>query len=344
MKLNKFRANLWKQRFKKVQEVYMYPLKFKKCFIKKVWGGRSFNEFLEMSLPSEDKYGESWEVSSHKNGMSYVSDGFYEGFSLEELIRRDPVNLLGKDIVENYKGKFPILIKYLDIHDRLSVQVHPDDEYALRVEGEFGKSETWYIIEASSDAKVIMGVKEGVTREEFLKKTKNSDFDDLFNIVSIKKGDFIDVRPGLVHASLEGSVLLCEIQQSSDITYRIYDFDRLVEGEPRPLHLDKAADVINFDEKPIISTAESRKKISVEGAVKEELIRGKYFNVDRYLIDGVFIDDININFKVYSVINGSGDIIYDGKSYTLNKGDTYFIPAGLKINIKGNLEVLKSYL
>ncbi len=322
----------------------MYPLKFKKCFIKKVWGGRSFENSLDMTLPSEDKYGESWEVSSHKNGMSFVDGGEFEGMSLEALIERDPINLLGREVVDRFDGKFPVLIKYLDVNDRLSVQVHPSDDYALRVEGEFGKSETWYIIEASEDAKLIMGIKEGVTKDEFLKKTKNNDFEGIFNIVSVKKGDFIDVRPGLVHASLEGSVLLCETQQNSDTTYRIYDFDRMVDGKLRPLHLDKAADVIDFNEKPHISTRDSRQKISLIGATKEELIRGKYFNIDKLLVEGTFKDETNTNFKVYSILEGEGTIIHKGNKYNAKKGDTYFIPAGLSLEIEGKLEVLKSFI
>ncbi|WP_372715098.1 type I phosphomannose isomerase catalytic subunit, partial [Ilyobacter sp.] len=138
----------------------MYPLKFKKCFIEKIWGGRAFEDILHMELPADKKIGESWEVSSHKNGMSYVEEGYLEGKSLQELMESSGEELLGKDVYERFDGKFPVLIKYLDVNDRLSVQVHPSDEYALRVEKEFGKSEVWYIIDASHDAQLIMGLKE----------------------------------------------------------------------------------------------------------------------------------------------------------------------------------------
>lgn len=322
----------------------MYPLKFKKCFIEKIWGGRAFEEALDMNLPTEAAYGESWEVSSHKNGMSYVENGAYAGSSLEELVETRGADLLGEEVVERFEGKFPVLIKYLDVNDRLSVQVHPSDEYALRVEGEFGKSETWYIIDASEDAKLIMGIKEGVSKEEFLAKTKNNDFEGIFNIISVKKGDFINVNPGLVHASLEGSVLMCETQQNSDTTYRIYDFDREVNGELRPLHLDKAADVINFDERPEISTDDSRQKIRLAGATKEELIRNQYFNIDKLMVDGSFTDEINANFKVYSILDGEGEILHSGERYSAKKGDTYFIPAGLSVSVEGRVEILKSFL
>ena len=322
----------------------MYPLKFEKCFIKKIWGGRAFEEVLDMELPKDDNYGESWEVSSHKNGMSYVADGKLKGKSLEELVANNGEELLGSEVIERFKGKFPVLIKYLDVNDRLSVQVHPSDEYALRVEGEFGKSESWYIIEASEDAKLIMGIKDGVTKEEFLAKAKANDFEGLFNEISVKKGDCINVNPGLVHASLEGSVLMCETQQNSDTTYRIYDFDREVDGVLRELHLDKAADVIKFGERPEITTNESRRSIKLVGAAKEELIRCDYFNLDKLVVDGNFKDEINGNFKVYSILEGKGKIVYNGTEYPIIKGDTYFIPAGLEVNIDGQVEILKSFI
>lgn len=322
----------------------MYPLKFKKNLVKKVWGGRKFKEVLNMELPDNDLYGESWEVSSHKGGLSYVDNGDFQGKSLIELIEKYGKDILGEEIAEKFKGKFPLLIKYLDINDRLSVQVHPSDEYALRVEGEFGKSESWYIMEASDDATLILGIKAGITKEIFKEKVEAKEFDGLFNTVKVKKGDFINLCPGVVHATMEGSILICEVQQNSDTTYRIYDFDRLVDGKLRELHIDKALDVIDFEGDVEITTDKSRKKILLAGAEKEELIRGEYFNIDKYLVDGEFKDEINKNFKVYSILDGEGKIIYNEKEYHAEKGDTYFIPAGLELKIIGKLEILKSFI
>ncbi|RHG36188.1 MAG: class I mannose-6-phosphate isomerase [Fusobacterium varium] len=322
----------------------MYPLKFKKNLVKKVWGGRKFKEVLNMELPDNDLYGESWEVSSHKGGLSYVDNGDFQGKSLIELIEKYGKDILGEEIAEKFKGKFPLLIKYLDINDRLSVQVHPSDEYALRVEGEFGKSESWYIMEASDDATLILGIKDGITKEIFKERVEAKEFDGLFNTVKVKKGDFINLCPGVVHATMEGSILICEVQQNSDTTYRIYDFDRLVDGKLRELHIDKALDVIDFEGDVEITTDKSRKKILLAGAEKEELIRGEYFNIDKYLVDGEFKDEINRNFKVYSILDGEGKIIYNEKEYHAEKGDTYFIPAGLELKIIGKLEILKSFI
>lgn len=322
----------------------MYPLKFKKTLVKKVWGGRKFNTILNMTLPDDNLYGESWEVSSHKGGLSYIENGEYAGKTLIEVIESKKAEILGREICEKFKGEFPLLIKYLDINDRLSVQVHPSDEYALRVEGEFGKSECWYVMEASEDATLILGIKDGVTKQQFKEKVDKKDFDNLFNTVKVKKGDFINLLPGVVHATLEGSILICEVQQNSDTTYRIYDFDRLVDGKLRELHIDKALDVIDFDKKVEITSSANRQKIRLVGAEKEELVRGKYFNVDKYIVDGVFEDETNENFKILSILDGSGEILCNDISYSINKGDTYLIPAGLKTQIVGKVEILKSYL
>lgn len=322
----------------------MYPLKFKKTLVKKVWGGRKFNTVLNMELPDDNLYGESWEVSSHKGGLSYIENGEFAGKTLVEVIEQNKEEILGKEIVERFKGEFPLLIKYLDINDRLSVQVHPSDEYALRVEGEFGKSECWYVMEASEDATLILGVQEGITKEKFKKKVDKKDFENLFKTVKVKKGDFVNLLPGVVHATLEGSILICEVQQNSDTTYRIYDFDRLVDGKLRDLHIDKALDVIDFEGDIQITTSETRQKISLVGAIKEELVRGQYFNVDKYLIDGEFEDETNKNFKILSILDGEGEIVCGGNSYPIKKGDTYFIPASLKTVLKGKVEILKSYL
>ncbi len=322
----------------------MYPLKFKKHLVKKIWGGRAFERILDMRLPSNEKYGESWEVSAHMSGMSYVENGEFAGKSLRELIDIYGQELIGEKIYEKYRGEFPLLIKYLDIHDRLSVQVHPDDSYAMRVEGEFGKTESWYILEASEDVKIIMGIKDGITREVFRERSKIKDFKNMFNVISVKKDDFIKVKPGLVHATLEGSLLVCEIQQNSNSTYRIYDFDRKIDGEYRELHLDKAAEVIDFQQKPEISREDSRINIEFPWGKIQEILRGTHFSVDKISLDGEMTDDIYNNFKIYSCIHGYGEFLHNGDSYPFKKGDTYFIPASLEISICGKAEILKSYV
>lgn len=314
----------------------MYPLKFNKFFVPKVWGGRDFKNVLNINLPANELIGESWEVTSREKEKSIIINGKYAGCTLEDLITIFGKEIVGNKVFEKYGRDFPLLIKYLDIHDKLSIQVHPSDEYALEKENEFGKSECWYVIAASEDAKLYLGLKEGVTKESFEEAVKNKNFDNLFNEVSVKAGDFINITPGTVHGTCEGSVLICEIQQNSDVTYRIYDFDRKVNGELRPLHLDKAMDVIAFD-KQIELKATGNDEV-------EKLLASSLFKVDKLNIKGKYVDEINNSFKVYSILEGEGHIKCGSKNYAVKKGETIFIPANLAVSLLGNLTILKSYI
>ncbi|TDT71940.1 mannose-6-phosphate isomerase [Hypnocyclicus thermotrophus] len=319
----------------------MYPLVFKKVLIKKIWGGRAFEKELNFRLEDNDKYGESWEVSSHPNGMSVVENGEFKGKTLQELLSEYKGKLVGERIYKKYGDKFPLLIKYLDINDRLSVQVHPDDEYALKNENEYGKSESWYVLKASSDAKLILGIKEGITKDIFKKKVEKNDFNDLFNIVRVKEGDLININPGTVHASLEGSILICEPQQNSDSTYRIYDFDRIVDGKKRELHIDKALDVIKFDEKAKIINENSVESIKKENFIKKELTKDKYYDLEILEIKKEYNEKAEDLFKVYMILEGEGEIEYDNNKYNIKKGKSYLIPANLEININGKVKILR---
>ena len=314
----------------------LYPLKFKKVLIPKVWGGRNLKEKLGIELPDDRNFGESWEVSSHKNGMSEVENGYLSGRQLQSLLEEFKQELVGEEIYTKYGNRFPLLIKYLDVNDRLSIQVHPSDEYALKNHNELGKCESWFIMYASDDAKLIMGMKKGINKEKFLAKTKNNDFEDLFNVVSVKTGDIIDVIPGSVHASLEGSVIFAEIQENSDITYRIYDFDRLDNGKKRELHLDRAAEVIDFDLIPEVRNTN----------FKDDEIRKNISNTDFYSIDRIKIldefEDSYKNMLIYSILEGEGVIEYLGENLKVKKGETVLIPANIKVKVKGSLELLRS--
>ena len=322
----------------------MYPIKFKKILIEKVWGGRALEDTLDIKLPNEELYGESWEVTSHGKEISIVESGMYRGETLQTLLDTYKEEFVGKDVYEKYGNQFPLLIKYLDINDKLSVQVHPNDEYALKHENDLGKTESWYVIDASSDAKLIMGVKEGISKESFEEKVKNSDFSGLFNEISVKKGDFININPGMVHASLEGSILICEPQQNSDSTYRIYDFDRVVNGDKRPLHLKKAIDVIDFSAKIQLSSQEERKKEFIGKSSIEKLTCNEYFKVDKLNVSEIYREGSYNNFIVYSALEGFGEILCNEKIYSIKKGETYFIPPNLELEIHGTLEILKTYI
>lgn len=320
----------------------MYPLKFAKVLKEKVWGGREFESFLGISLEPGKTFGESWEVSAHPNGPSVVVNGPWAGKSLPQLLVEHGPELLGQSLYTRFQGKFPLLIKYLDIHDKLSIQVHPEDAYALKHEGEFGKSECWYVLHASPDAELILGMAEGVTAEVFAQRAQQGLWEGLFRKVPVATGDFIHVTPGTVHASLAGSVLICEVQQNSDTTYRIYDFDRLENGKLRPLHLDKAREVIHFTEEPRVSRAGTRTRITLPGAVVEPLVKDSYYTVDRLEVTDSFAQAAEERFVVYSVLEGTGKLIHAGQDYAVQAGETWFLPAGVGVEVRGRLTILRS--
>ncbi len=323
----------------------LYPLRFEKVFIEKVWGGREFEKSLNMSLPEKVNIGESWEVSAHPNGMSIIENGPLKGRTLQEVYDEYKGKLTGEKVYKEYKEKFPLLIKYLDVNDRLSIQVHPDDKVALEKHNELGKSESWFIMEASDDATLIMGMKEGITREEFLRKAKKNDFTGLFEEIKVKKGDLIDITPGMVHASLSGSVLFAEIQENSDITYRIYDFDRVESnGKKRELHLDEAADVIDFNKKAVVINTDFSGKER-----RKTIIRKKYYSIDKVKIDEEMEDISKGSMIIYSILEGSGELIFknekgEDESLKIKKGESLLIPPHIPVTVKGTFEILRTII
>ena len=269
--------------------------------------------------------------------MSEVENGYLSGRQLQSLLEEFKSELVGEEIYTKYGNRFPLLIKYLDVNDRLSIQVHPSDEYALKNHNELGKCESWFIMYASDDAKLIMGMKKGVDKDLFIQKTKNNDFEDLFNVVSVKTGDIIDVIPGSVHASLEGSVIFAEIQENSDITYRIYDFDRLENGKKRELHLDRAAEVIDFNLIPEVRDTNFK-----SDEVRKNISNTDFYSIDRIKISDQFEDEYR-NMLIYSILEGESSIEYLDGSLKVKKGETVLIPANVKVKVKGNLELLRSF-
>ncbi len=317
----------------------LYPLRFNKVFIEKVWGGREFETKLGMKLPENKKIGESWEISAHSNGMSTVENGFLAGKTLQEVYDEYKGALVGEKVYMEYGKTFPLLIKYLDVNDRLSIQVHPDDEVALKKHNELGKSESWYIMEASDDALLIMGMKEGITKEKFLEKAENNDFTDMFEEITVKKGDLIDINPGMVHASLKGSVLFAEIQENSDITYRIYDFDREENGKKRDLHIRDSAEVIDFKRKAEVTNTDFAK-----GENRKNIIRKKYYSIDRIKISDTFEDINEDSMIIYSILEGEGSISSNGSILNIRKGESLLVPPHIRVELNGNLEILRTVI
>lgn len=318
----------------------LYPLRFKKVFIDKIWGGDALEATLGMEIPEGRRIGESWEVSAHPNGMSIVENGNLEGKTLQEVLNEYKEKLVGEKVYKEYKDLFPLLIKYLDINDRLSIQVHPSDDYSLKHENELGKSESWYVIEASDDAKLILGMKNGITKEKFIEKAEKNDFENMFEVRSIKKGDFIDINPGTVHASLEGSILIAEIQENSDVTYRIYDFDREENGVKRELHINKAAEVIDFGMKVEIISGNLG-----NSETKKRLVQKKYYTIDKIRINNMEKEDFNTkSLIIYSILDGQGKIKFENGELDIKKGESILVPVNVKVLLTGNVELLRTVI
>ncbi|MCX5774186.1 MAG: class I mannose-6-phosphate isomerase [Fusobacteria bacterium] len=317
-----------------------YPIKFNKIFVEKIWGGRDFEKALGMQLPDDKLYGESWELSVLKNGSSTIVNGEYQGKKLFELLEEHKSELVGEKIYARYGNQFPLLIKYLDINDKLSVQVHPNDGYALKHENSFGKAECWYIMSASHDAKLIFGLKEGVTKEEFVSKVSQNEFAGIFNEVRVQKGDFIYVEPGMVHATVQGSILIAEIQQSSDVTYRIYDFDRAdAGGNKRALHIKESANVINFNLKNM--NEKIQKSLDMKNG---KLLDTEYFSVEKCTVEHKKSFKAKESFQILSVLDGKSIVECGNEKVALSVGETMLIPAKIPFEVVGNIAFLNSYI
>ena len=304
----------------------MYTLKLKPALKDYLWGGTRLKTEYKMESDLE-KVAEAWVLSTHKDGEGVVLNGELAGKTLTEAVAAFGEDALG----ENGKkfSYFPILIKLIDAKDDLSVQVHPDDEYALRVEGEYGKTEMWYIVDCEPGATLYYGFKEEITKDEFRAKIADNTITDVLNKVPVKKGDVYFIPSGTIHAIGSG-ILIAEIQQNSNTTYRVSDYGRLgADGKPRPLHIDKAVEVTSLTPPPVQA-----------GLPEGTLAECEYFNVKLYNTNNV--KKINVDASSFSAILClDGEVTFDG--VTLKKGDSAFIPANRgEITFEGNATIIES--
>ncbi|MFW6029589.1 MAG: type I phosphomannose isomerase catalytic subunit, partial [Halanaerobiales bacterium] len=256
-----------------------YPLKFIPIYKEKIWGGKNIQTFFHRTL-TKNNIGESWEVAAHKNGESKISNGRYQGSGLKSLFKKYPKELLGQNFEDTDSDRFPLLVKILDANDKLSVQVHPDNQYAKKIENELGKTEMWYILDAKENAKLVYGVKDDTDKNSFAKAINEGNLENYLNEIVVSKGDVIFIPAGTVHAIEEG-ILLAEIQQNSDTTYRVYDWNRTdKDGQSRQLHVDKALDVINFDQDISNAKAKILRK-QLEGYTRSFLAACPYFITEK---------------------------------------------------------------
>lgn len=310
----------------------MYAIKFENLYFEKIWGGRDFKLFRD-NLP-EGNIGESWDVACHKNGISIIANGDFKGKSLDKLIKEKGEEILGTKIDKN---TFPLLVKLINTKESLSVQVHPGDSYGKEVERELGKTEVWYVVEAFEGANLVVGTKEGCTKEQFKKAIEEGKLENYINKIPVKKGDVYFVESGLIHAIGEG-VIIAEIQQNSDTTYRVYDYNR-----GRELHIQKALDVVNLK---LRGERSEGVKVECEGYNKISYCKCDKFILDMYdIYKKVEESSDSERFYIFTCVEGKGEIISSGASEVIKKGDSFLIPAALgEYVIKGKLKVLKSYV
>ncbi|MBD5631627.1 MAG: mannose-6-phosphate isomerase [Clostridia bacterium] len=287
-----------------------------------IWGGYRLKELFGRDNGGK-KISESWEVSVHPDGLSgYASE------TLAEYLNKYPQAV---DIDEN---PFPVLIKYIDAKQNLSVQVHPDDAYARRVENDNGKTEMWYIIQAEKGAGIYCGFKRDTSKDEFLKRVEDGTVEELLNFIPVKSGDCFLIEAGTVHAIGAGCVI-CEVQQSSNVTYRVYDYNRRdANGNLRELHVKKAVEVINF--KAFKDNTQSGGFLPCGGGQIRKLTECKYFKCRELLLSGTYSEDTVNSFVAMNVIEGKGKINGD----TFTAGDSFFVPCGKGFSLSGNARII----
>jgi mannose-6-phosphate isomerase len=306
----------------------LYPLKFESVLKEKVWGGNALaTRFNKQSPSGTDRIGESWEISAVAGDESVTSNGFLAGNNIEELIEVYMGDITGDSVYDKFGNEFPLLIKFIEAQEDLSIQVHPNNELARKRHKAYGKTEMWYILECKEGSKIYTGFKEGVTKEIYEEAVKSGTLAEIMNVESVEPGDVFYTPAGRVHA-IGAGIVLVEIQQTSDITYRLFDWNRKSTGkEKRELHTDLALDAIDFTQaggSKIIPVIELNKSVN--------LVNCEFFNTNLLTFDQPVEKDyfLNDSFVVYICIDGEFTILWEGNSEKVTKGETVLVPAMIK--------------
>lgn len=316
----------------------MYPLLLKPPVKDYLWGGTKLKEEYGLETDKEIS-AEGWMLSCHKDGSDVVINGELAGKTLPQVLE-----IWGNDALGQNAAKFsyfPILIKLIDAKQSLSVQVHPDDEYALRVEGEYGKTEMWYVVDCEEGASLIYGFKDDVTTEELEKRIKDNTLTEICNYVPVKKGDLFFITAGTLHA-IGGGILIAEVQQNSNSTYRVFDFGRLgADGKPRELHIEKALDVTKTV-KPTIPYGNVGKITEYDYGTERELASCDLFTAKIIKLKGKTQIYCKESFVSLVVLDGEITVRFDGGEIEAKKGSSIFVPADYETEISGEGELLYS--
>lgn len=318
----------------------MYPLLLKPAVTDYLWGGSRLKTEFGYETDKEIA-AEAWVLSCHKDGPSTVINGEFAGKTLPEVLKIWGDAAIGEKAAEF--SYFPLLIKLIDAKQKLSVQVHPNDEYALKNEGEFGKTEMWYVVDCDDGAELIYGFKEEISKEEFERRIKDNTLTDVCNFVPVHKGDVFFISSGTLHA-IGGGILIAEVQQNSNSTYRVSDYGRLgADGKPRPLHIEKAVDV-TVCKKPSMPYGQVGKVTKIGLDSVRELAVCDLFSADLIKLENEFEFSTIDSFVSLVCLDGEAVLGWGDGNFNIKKGDSVFVPVGFNINLSGKAEILYSYV
>ncbi len=310
-----------------------YPIKFVPILKEKIWGGNKLKNVLDKNTTRQN-IGESWEVSGVEESVSIVANGELKGTNLKELIAYHKSDFVGKQNYKTYGNNFPLLIKFIDAKQDLSVQVHPNDQTAQKRHDSFGKTEMWYVMQADKDANIIVGFNQEMSQEKYQYHLKENKLEDILHRQEVKEGDTFFINAGKIHAIGSG-VLLAEIQQTSDITYRVYDWNRKdANGKGRELHTDLALDVIDFGYKD-----DYKRPYKKEDNQSSTMVDCNYFTTNFLKVKNTLSKNLLAidSFMVYMCTKGSAEITVNNISESIKEGETILIPAiADQIDIKSN--------
>lgn len=323
----------------------LYPLKFTPIAKETIWGGNKLQQELNKDFAKEKKIGESWEISGVTNDISVVADGELKGKNLSELIQEYAGQLLGEKNAQKFGTEFPLLIKFIDANDVLSIQVHPDDELAKERHDSFGKTEMWYVLGVEKESNLIVGFNQEVDQDLYQQKLEEGKLEEILNVEKVQKGSTYFIPAGRVHAIGKG-ILVAEIQQTSDITYRMYDWNRTdALGNGRELHTELALDAINYSLEKEYET-----KYTDSLNQSNELATCEYFTTNKLTFDQEIKKDYSKldSFVIYMCLDGEFEINYGAEETILvAKGESILIPAELKnlvLKPKAKVEILEVFI
>lgn len=316
-----------------------YPLQFQPIFKDRIWGGTKLKTVLNKPITSSIT-GESWELSTVDGDVSVIANGEFAGKSLTAVIDAFPNEVLGTQVFKIFGKQFPLLFKYLDAREDLSIQVHPNDQLASARHNSFGKTEMWYVLQADAGSSIIVGFKKDSNAAEYIENLNGKTLLSLLDTIPVEVGDVFFLETGTVHA-IGAGLLIAEIQQTSDITYRLYDFDRVdADGNTRALHIDLALDAINYDK------IDARKSYQKHENTSNEMVDCNYFTTNYIPLSGTMkFEKDGRSFHVYMCTEGDFTITQENVAHHYRKGDTILMPAAIShFEFTGNASLLEIYI